>query len=149
MLANIYNYAILITLLYTFLPFIEGIVDFIGWTMIGSINFIGRLIYMIFDVVIKIILGIYFTTMGIFCLVEITEPINTLGSVFIAFVKHVIKWCLHCLMAIIYIYWLILIANILSNLIDSQNLTYNITFEKQNEIIDKMYNEIYKNYPYE
>lgn len=120
---NIFDYAIGITLLFTFLPLIEKMIDFISWIIIGlAINVL------------------YF----------IIELANFTCNIFFGLVKLLIRGSLYYLMAILYIYWISLIINILVNISNNQNFNYthiyNITLEEQSAMMNKMYYDIYKNY---
>lgn len=120
---NIFDYAIVIVLLFTLLPFIEKMIDFIKWTVIGLTNDIGQLI-------------IYL--------------INGIGNLFFNSVKLVVRGSLYYLMALLYIYWIALIINIISNVFNSHNYNfthiYDIALEEQNNLINKVYSDVYKNY---
>lgn len=117
---NIFDYAIVIVLLFTLLPFIEKMIDFIGWILIGLTNDIGRLI-------------IYLT--------------NGIGNLFFNLIKLVIKGILYYLMALLYIYWIALIINIISNVFNSHNFNfihiYDIALEEQNNLMNKVYSDVY------
>lgn len=124
---NIFDYAIVIVLLFTLLPFIEKMIDFIGWMVVGLTNDIGKLI-------------IYLT--------------NLIGNLFFNSVKLVVRGSLYYLMALVYIYWIALIINIISNIFNSHNYNftyiYDIALEEQNNLMNKVYSEVYsdvyKNY---
>jgi hypothetical protein len=120
---NIIDYAIVIVLLFTLLPFIEKMIDFIGWIVIGLTNDIGRFI-------------IYLT--------------NGIGNLFFNSVKLVVRGSLYYLIALVYIYWIALIINIISNVFNSHNFNfthiYDIALEEQNNLMNKVYGDVYKNY---
>ena len=117
---NIFDYAIIITIFFTLLPFIEKMIDFIKWMLISLTNDIGRLI-------------IYLT--------------NGIGNIFFCLVKLVIKGILCYLMALLYIYWIALIINIISNVFNSHNFNfihiYDIALEEQNNLMNKVHSDVY------
>lgn len=117
---NIFDYAIIITIFFTLLPFIEKMIDFIKWMLISLTNDIGRLIIYLF---------------------------NQIGNIFFCLVKLVIKGILYYLMALLYIYWIALIINIISNVFNSHNFNfihiYDIALEEQNNLMNKVYSDVY------
>lgn len=117
---NIFDYAIIITIFFTLLPFIEKMIDFIKWMLISLTNDIGRLIIYLF---------------------------NQIGNIFFCLVKLVIKGILCYLMALLYIYWIALITNIISNVFNSHNYNfthiYYIALEEQNNLMNKIYGDSY------
>ena len=117
---NIFDYAIVIVLLFTLLPFIEKLIDFVRWMAISLTNDIGRLI-------------IYLT--------------NVIGNLFFNLVKLIVRGSLYYLMALLYIYWIDLIINIITNIFNSHNFNftyiYDIALEEQNNSMNKVYGDIY------
>lgn len=118
---NVFYHAIVITLLFSLLPFIEKMIDFIGWMIIGlAIN------------------TRYF----------IVELANFSCNIFFGSIKLLIRGSLYYLMAILYIYWISLIINILMNISNNQNFNYtyiyNITLDEH--MMNKMYYDVYKNH---
>lgn len=117
---NIFDYAIVIVLLFTLLPFIEKLIDFVRWMAISLTNDIGRLI-------------IYLT--------------NVIGNLFFNLVKLIVRGSLYYLMALLYIYWIALIINIITNIFNSHNFNftyiYDIALEEQNNSMNKVYGDIY------
>lgn len=117
---NIFDYAIIITIFFTLLPFIEKMIDFIKWMLISLTNDIGRLIIYLF---------------------------NQIGNIFFCLVKLVIKGILCYLMALLYIYWIALIINIISNVFNSHNFNfihiYDIALEEQNNLMNKVHSDVY------
>lgn len=117
---NIFDYAIIITIFFTLLPFIEKMIDFIKWMLISLTNDIGRIIIYLF---------------------------NQIGNIFFCLVKLVIKGILCYLMALLYIYWIALIINIISNVFNSHNFNfihiYDIALEEQNNLMNKVHSDVY------
>lgn len=117
---NIFDYAIVIVLLFTLLPFIEKMIDYIRWMAISLTNDIGRLI-------------IYLS--------------NQIGNLFFNSVKLVVRAILYYLMAVLYIFWITLIINIISNVFNSHNYNftyiYDIALEEQNNLMNKIYGDSY------
>jgi len=117
---NIFDYAIVIVLLFTLLPFIEKMIDYIGWMAISLTNDIGRLI-------------IYLS--------------NQIGNLYFNSVKLVVRGGLYYLMFVLYIYWIALIINIISNVFNSHNYNfthiYDIALEEQNNLMNKIYDDSY------
>ena len=117
---NIFDYAIVIVLLVTLLPFIEKMIDFIKWMLISLTNDIGRIIIYLF---------------------------NQIGNIFFCLVKLMIKGILCYLMALLYIYWIALIINIISNVFNSHNFNfihiYDIALEEQNNLMNKVHSDVY------
>lgn len=85
---NIYDSFILL-LLFTMLPFIEKIIDFMSWLIIGLLNDIGLLII---------------------------QLINQIGYMYFVLIKFLVRCVIYYLMAVVYIYWLSLIIDFLKNI---------------------------------
>lgn len=115
MLLIIYSYTVFITLLYAFIPFIEKMVNFIGWTIIGLVNFIEGLITNLFYalstvyrsliyVAIKIIVYFCLTLLAFYFLLIIAFvacSVEMLGKMFIDVCKCFIlfAFCHHIIIA--------------------------------------------------
>lgn len=120
---NVFYHAIVITLLFTLLLFIEKMIDFISWMIIGLAINTG-----------------YF----------IIELANFSCNIFFGSVKLLIRGSLYYLMAILYIFWISLFINILMNISNNQNFNYieiyNITLNEHSNMMNKIYYDVYKNH---
>ena len=122
---NIFNYIVVITLFialfFTFLFFIEKMMDFISWIIIYLAINVSHLI-------IEFVVLSY--------------------NVFFSLVKLFIKGSLYYLIAVSYIYLISLIINVIVNISNDQNFyyIYNIVLEEQTNITNKICCNVYENY---